>query len=180
MAEQTNAPPAPPAPVTPPVTGTGVQGAPPAPNAPPGAPPAPPAPPAPAVVPLVAAPTPEAFQAAEVALQTEKDKLAEIDKYLADGTKARTAQSKAVDVAQALVDKLQPVKSNSDAIQAYLAQQRENLAKRHAENQTVKGIAAELGTSVRALGKLFGSKRSPLDQAMARKNNRGTARPGAK
>lgn len=171
------------APPAPPVAGAvlpPVQGAPPAPNA---APPAPPAPPAPkTVVPVapLAVGDPEALKAAEVALQTEKEKLSQIDKYLEDGTKARVDQAKALDKAQALHDSLQPVKTNADAIQAYLAQQVATLAKRHEQNQGVIAAAKAAGLSVaQYLGSLMPGKRAPIDAAMARKNNRGTGRPGA-
>lgn len=161
--------------------GNGAPAAPPAPATtvvPPAANAAPPAPPAPAVVlPPPAAPAkgdPEAIAKATEALKDAQDDLGEMDKWLDSANKERKARVARLEAAQAKLDALQPVQTNSDAIQAYLAQQRANLAIRG--EQIAKANAFQKEHGFKLLDLL--PKRSPLDSAMARKNSRGAGRPG--
>lgn len=158
------APSAPPAP-----TGT-------APAAPPAsaAPPAPPAPtqaPPPAAAPVKGDPV--AMAAAAVVLKDAQDALSEMDKWIEGATKERALRLSKVESAQNSLDSLQSIQTNSDAIQAYLAQQRANLVARGEQILRVNAFQKEHGFK---LADLF-PKRSALDTAMARKNSRGTQRP---
>lgn len=154
-----------------------------APAATPGAPAlkaAPPAPPAPAQAPPpVAAPAkgdPVAIAKAEGELRDAQDDLSEMDKWLEGAKDERAKRLSKVETAQNALDALQTVQTNHDAIQAYLAQQRANLAARGEQIAKVKAFQEEHGFKLADLL----PKRSPLDAAMARKTARGTSRPGGK
>lgn len=148
---------------------------PPAANAAPAAPPAPKAAPTPPPV-LTADEKAQALVAVETELKDAQADLAEIDKYLSDGNKARAKQSAKVDALLKQVEKLQPVASNSDAIQAYLAQQRTNLAARGVQIQKAAQWQSETGVKLSDLI----PQRSKIDAAMARKTGHGLGRPGFK
>lgn len=141
---------------------------------------APPAPPAPVQAPPPAAKPekgdPEAIALATEALQDAQDALGEMDKWLEGAKVERAARLAKVEAAQVALDGLQVVQTNTDAIQAYLAQQRVNLAARG--EQLAKAAAFQKEHGFKLVDLL--PKRSPLDSAMARKNGRGTGRPGSK
>lgn len=170
---------APAAPVAPPA-------APPAPPVPPVASTAPPAPPAPQQAPpAVAAPVkgdPVALAEAIEDLQDAQDEVSKMDKWLAEATIERTKRMQARDNAQTLVDRLQPLQTNGDAIRAYLDQQKAILQARGEKQASIKKAADEAGLTVAQYLGHFSVKRAPIDMAFARRNARGTQRPtgGAK
>lgn len=141
---------------------------------------APPAPPAPVVAPPPAPGPkkgdPEALHNAELAVADAQADIEEMDKWLAEANKERTRRMRVRDAAQVALDALQPIQTNGDAIQAYLAQQKRNLEARGQQIAKAAAFQKEHGFKLADLL----PKRSPLDSAMARKNNRGTARPGSK
>lgn len=148
-----------------------------APEAPSGAPPAPPIPvqaPPPAAAPAKG--DPEAIAKATEALNDAQDELSEMDKWLEGAKMERAKRLAKVETSQNALDSLQTVQTNHDAIQAYLTQQRANLAARG--EQLAKARAFEKENGFKLMDLL--PKRSPLDTAMARKTARGTSRPGGK
>lgn len=159
--------------------------APPAANAAPPAPPAPPqAPPAPLQgLPPMDAPgkgDPDTIAAAKGDLQDAQAELLQMDKWLERAAVERAKLAAAVEVAQNALDKVQPIQTNHDAIQAYLAQQRALLQARGEQNRNLAEAAKAAGLSVQQyLAHLLPGKRAPIDAAMARRNTRGMSRPGA-
>lgn len=146
----------------------------PAPSAAPPAPPAPVQAPPPAAAPAKGDPV--AIAEATEVLKDAQDELSEMDKWL-EGAKIERAKRLAkVETSQNALDSLQLVQTNHDAIQAYLAQQRTNLAARGEQIAKARAFEKENGFKLADLL----PKRSPLDAAMARKTARGTGRPGGK
>lgn len=110
-------------------------------------------------------------QTLEEALAEAKEKTVSIRDALDKLTKMyEEAQNKEAQLQHAW-EKEQPAQKDSDAIQAYLAAQR----KRGEERAARQALIAESGIDLKALAR---DLRSPLDSAMARKNFRGTKRPG--
>lgn len=66
---------------------------------------------------------------------------------------------------------LQTTTDNTDAIQSYLARQKKNLENKGLQMQTIKESGVKLGEVLKSVSP------APIDQAMRRKNTRGTARP---
>lgn len=160
------------APVAPPATPP----APPVPQATKGAPRAPPAPtqaPPPVVAPVQG--DPEALANALEDLADAQAQVSDMDKWLADATVERTKRMQARDEAQTLVDKLQPIQTNGDAIRAYLDTQKAILTARGVQKQRVAAFEKENGFKLADLL----PKRAPIDTAMARRNTRGMNRPGS-
>lgn len=146
----------------------------------PTAPAAPTAPPAPA---KAAAPVlrpakgdPAAIAEATATLKAAQDKLSEIDKYLAEGKKAREDQVRVVEASQSALDAVQPIQTNTDAIQAYLARQRATLAERGEQIAAATKFQREHGFRLADLI----PKRAKIDQVMARRSGYGNSRPGSK
>lgn len=164
--------------------------APAAPAAPPAVPPtapaakapstAPPAPPAPQQAPPpVTAPVqgdPDALAKAVEDLADAQERLAEMDKWFEEGKVERAKREAQRDIAQRTLDRLQPIQTNSDAIRAYLDQQKAILVARGLQKQRVAAFEKENGFKLADLL----PKRAPIDAAMARRNMRGMGRPGAK
>lgn len=141
-------------------------------SAPPPAPPAPLQAPPPAAVPAKGDPV--AIAVATEDLQDAQDALGEVDKWLEGANKERAVRVAKVEAAQQKLDSLQLVQTNTDAIQAYLAQQRANLAARGEQIAKAAAFQKEHGFKLSDLI----PRRSKLDEAMARKTARGTGRPG--
>lgn len=162
------APAAPAAPLDP--TGTAATGK--APKAAPQAPAAPPQAPPPAVAPVKGDPV--AIAAADEALKDAQDKLSEMDKWIEGAQAERIRRQQRVEIAQNLLDSLQTVQTNSDAIRAYLDQQKNILKARGEQKARVAAFEKDNGFK---LAELL-PKRAPIDTAMARRNTRGMSRPG--
>lgn len=162
---------APAAPVAPPAATT-TAAAPQAPKAAPQAPPAPAQAPPPVTAPVKG--DPEALAKAVDDLAEAQDALAEMDKWIEGSKIERLKREQKRDAAQNILDRLQPVQTNSDAIRAYLDQQKAILTQRGAQKARVAAFEKENGFKLADLL----PKRAPIDAAMARKNSRGTTRPG--
>jgi hypothetical protein len=97
-------------------------------------------------------------------------------RYQADVNKGVKIAQAEVDRLQAIYDKLAPSDTNTDAVQAYLAQQRALLEQRAEQMRKVQGFENAMGVRLADLI----PRRSPLDAALSRKNSRGQGRPGVK
>lgn len=162
---------APAAPAAPPALPPTAPAPPPA-SAAPQAPPAPPQAPPPVSEPAKG--DPEALAKAAEDLQDAQEELSEMDKWL-DGAKVeRAKREQKRDAAQTKLNRLQPIQTNSDAIRAYLDQQKAILTARGIQKQRVAAFEKENGFKLADLI----PKRAPIDAAMARKNSRGMNRPG--
>jgi catechol-2,3-dioxygenase len=100
----------------------------------------------------------------------------EVATYIEASQKELATRQAVRDAAQAVLDKLQPLQTNGELIQAYLASQRETLRLRGEQIARVTAFQKENGFKLADLM----PKRAPLDSAMARKTQRGTQRPGSK
>lgn len=138
---------------------------------------APAAPPAPVVAPPpVAAPAkgdPEAIAKAQEALLDAQDALSEMDKWIASAQEERKVRLAKADAAQQAFDAVQVVQTNGDAIQAYLARQRENLTQRGQQIAAANAFQKEHGFKLADLI----PKRAKIDQVMARSSGYGNRRP---
>ena len=139
-----------------------------------GAPPA--APPAPVAPPPVAAPKkgdPDAIKEAQEALSDANDNVAEMDQWISKAQEERKARVNRAEAAQRALDAVQPVQTNGDAIQAYLAQQRANLAARGAAFARAAAFRAEHGFHLADLL----PQRAKVDSVRARRTGYGNVRP---
>lgn len=106
-------------------------------------------------------------------LKTAQEQLARLDKTLNDAKRARDEQQKIVDKLLVAHEKENPVHSY-EATRGYLENQKVVLEQRAERVRAVR----ESGVDLKAL--MASVAKSPLDMAMARKNGRGTNRPGVK
>lgn len=138
---------------------------------------APPAPPPPVIapppVPAPAKGDPEAIAKAEEALSDAQEGLAQMDKWIASAQEERKVRVAKVDAAQQALDAVQLVQTNGDAIQAYLLQQRNNLAKRGEQIAAATAFQKEHGFKLADLI----PKRAKIDQVMVRPSGYGNRRP---
>lgn len=162
------------APAAPPVAPPAAPAAPAASTAPP-APPAPPQAPPPAAVPAKG--DPDAIVKATEDLADAQETLSEMDKWLEGAKTERVKREQARDRAQIALDRLQPIQTNSDAIRAYLDQQKAILTARGEKQAAIAKAAADVGLTVPQYLGNFSVKRAPIDMAMARRNMRGMTRP---
>lgn len=86
-----------------------------------------------------------------------------------EATKAFNKQQQVVDELTLQLQKALPPDTNANAVQSYHAQQRAILQERARRIQATKGLNLQD----------YLPKRAPIDVAMARKNQRGTGRPGS-
>jgi len=101
--------------------------------------------------------------------------LAELRKVKADADSAYAAQVAAVDLLILAREKTgAALQSTPLAIQQYLAAQRGNLQARGQQIMKARAFEKESGVKLADLV----PKRAPIDVAMARKNSRGSSRPG--
>lgn len=144
-----------------------------------GAPPAPPAPaqaPPPVSEPLKG--DPDALAKAVEVFKDAQGGLEEMDKWIDEAKVERAKREQKRDAAQNALDRLQPIQTTGDAIRAYLDQQKAILTARGEKQASIKKAADEAGLTVAQYLGHFTVKRAPIDAAMARKNSRGTSRPG--
>lgn len=133
-----------------------------------------PAPPAPEQPAPVVTPEDKPFDELQAALKEQEAKVAELRKMKAEIDTAFDQARIEEDALRQRVEaaQLEQGDDNQSAIRAYLKRQRENLQQRAANQKAL----LESGVSLKDLAKAVG--KAPIDQAMARKNNRGTQRPG--
>lgn len=106
-------------------------------------------------------------------LQDAQAQLALLDANLNECKRKRDAQQKVVDAILDAKDKEAPQHSYA-ATQGYLESQKRALEQRAERVRAVQNSGVDLRAMMASVAK------SPLDVAMARKNSRGSSRPGAK
>jgi hypothetical protein len=110
-------------------------------------------------------------QKVEAELEEVRERLVEL-RQTADAVKKSIFEGVEVeDALSAKLDKIRPPASKTETIQAYLESQKRIAAKR-GENRAAFN---EAGVSIKDL--LRGVGKSPIDESMARRSGRGTARP---
>lgn len=127
-------------------------------------------------IPVAQLAAPEGEADGEVASLAQE--IADGEEYLNQLRSARGELDKRFKEATEQLEKLKdrmtvlvPLETTSTTIQGYLQRQQQVLAERAARKQVLK----DSGVNFRDL---LGSLQAPIDAAMARKNNRGTGRPG--
>lgn len=122
---------------------------------------------------------PEVADSDDSAVAEAREKLADAQTALEEitATKSKVDAEHAAQLAE--VDKLtleleavQGKETVGDAIQGYLARQRQNLEERAERMRAIKESGVNLGELTRNL-------KAPIDSAMSRKTSRGTQRPGS-
>jgi hypothetical protein len=136
---------------------------------------APVAPPA-ATLPDIAAPVatgvasePDEIQLIQDELNAEHGRLAEIEKYLADGNKAKQEAQKRIDLLSAKLERAGGVETVTETIQGYLAGQAALRARRADQIKRWNDSGVNLKDIL--------PSKAPIDIAMSRKRGYGTRRP---
>lgn len=117
-----------------------------------------------------------AIDAAQDAFDAAEAQLEEIDSYLKQGNDARVIAAKKLDDALKVLEAIKPKETHTDAVQEYLASQRHILEGRGQQIAAATKFQKENGIKLTDLL----PKMAPIDQAMARRNTRGSGRPFAK